>query len=220
MIAVTIDPELGNILRVGLVELTGLTVQAENARWDAIESLCAEIRAEYDGAPIGSVPGVEWARKLYSSVGIDPTKHRPSSEALLRRAMKGEPLHPVNTLVDALNWCSLEYLIPMGLYCVSRLEGDIVVRRGQAGEAYEGIGRGIINLDGRLVAADRHGAFGSPTSDSYRTAVSTDTTQALALMYVPVGFPGDDLAEAVETFAERATSWCGGEVLRTDVLSA
>jgi len=220
MVDVTIDPSLAPILQVGLVEMTGLTVHTENPRWDVITALCADLREEFGRAPIGSVPGVEWARKLYSSVGIDPTKHRPSSEGLLRRALKGEPLHPVNTLVDALNWCSLEYLVPMGLYSVARIEGGVVLRRGQAGEAYEGIGRGIINLDGRLVAADHHGAFGSPTSDSYRTAVSTDTTHALALLYVPVGFPEDELAEAVETFAERAEGWCGGQVERTDVLTA
>jgi len=218
MISISIDPALAPLLKIGIVDLTGLTVHVENPRWDAVENLCAECRMEFGDTPIGRVPGIEWARQLYSSVGIDPTKHRPSSEALLRRALKGEPLHQINTLVDALNWCSLEYLIPMGLYSSSRIEGDIVVRRGKPGEAYEGIGRGIVNLDGRLVAADRHGAFGSPTSDSYRTAISTDTKQALAILYVPVDYPEDDLAEAVETFAERARSWCGGEVQRTDVL--
>ncbi|TPW17056.1 MAG: hypothetical protein FD129_520 [bacterium] len=218
MISVSIDPALAPLLKIGLVDLSGLTVHAENPRWDAVENLCAECRTEFGDTPIGRVPGVEWARQLYSSVGIDPTKHRPSSEALLRRALKGEPLHQINTLVDALNWCSLEYLIPMGLYSSSRIEGDVVVRRGKPGEAYEGIGRGIVNLEGRLVAADRHGAFGSPTSDSYRTAISTDTRQALAILYVPIDYPEDELAEAVETFAERAQSWCGGEAQRTDVV--
>ena len=218
MITVHIDPSLAPLLKLGIVDLTGLAIHAENPRWDVIEGLCAELRSEFGDTPIGRVPGVEWARQLYSSVGIDPTKHRPSSEALLRRALKGEPLHQINTLVDALNWCSLEYLVPMGLYSSSRIDGEVTVRRGLPGEAYEGIGRGIVNLDGRLVAADRHGAFGSPTSDSYRTAVSVDTRQVLAILYVPKDYPEDELAEAVETFAERARSWCGGEVQRTDVL--
>ncbi len=218
MISVRIDPSLASLLKVGIVDLAGLSIHAENLRWDVLEDLCAEIRLEFGNTPIGRVPGVEWARQLYSSVGIDPTKHRPSSEALLRRALKGEPLHQINTLVDALNWCSLEYLIPMGLYSSSRIDGEVTIRKGLPGEAYEGIGRGIVNLEGRLVAADRHGAFGSPTSDSYRTAVSVETRQALAILYVPADYPEDDLAEAVESLAERAQSWCGGEAERTDVL--
>lgn len=218
MIRVTIDPSLEGQLMAGLVEINGLSVSRDNPHWEVVEEYCRRLHEAHGSAPIGQVPGVEWARRLYSSFGVDPTKHRPSSEALLRRALKREPLHQVNTLVDALNLCSLEFLIPMGLYSVVRIEGDVVLRRGLAGEAYEGIGRGIINLEGRLVAADAHGPFGSPTSDSYRTAISTDTTRALALLFVPASFPEDDLAEAIETFAERAQAWCGGEVVRTDAL--
>ncbi|HEV8396016.1 MAG TPA: phenylalanine--tRNA ligase beta subunit-related protein, partial [Vicinamibacterales bacterium] len=46
-------------------------------------------------------------RTMYKRVGLDPTKTRPSSEALLRRVRKGDPLPRINTLVDVCNWCSL-----------------------------------------------------------------------------------------------------------------
>ena len=49
------------------------------------------------------VPGAADARTLYKALGLDPTKTRPSNEALLRRALKGESLYRINTLVDALN---------------------------------------------------------------------------------------------------------------------
>lgn len=218
MTRVAIDPSIQGQLLAGLVELDGLTVTRDNPHWEIVEGYCRQLHGEHGLTPIGQVPGVEWARRLYSAFGVDPTKHRPSSEALLRRALKREPLHQVNTLVDALNLCSLEFLIPMGLYSAARIEGDVLLRRGAAGEAYEGIGRGILNLEGRLIAADAHGPFGSPTSDSYRTAISTDTTRALAILFVPANFPEDELAEAIETFAERAQAWCGGEVVRTDAL--
>lgn len=219
MISVRIAPELKGLLQVGIVELADLTITKENSRWDFVEELCHRYREEYGDMPISQVPGVAWARKLYSAVGIDPTKHRPSSEALLRRALKGEPLYQVNTLVDALNWCSLEYLIPIGLYSSDRIEGEMVLRTGLPGEAYEGIGRGIINLDGRLLAADDRGPFGSPTSDSWRTAISVSTRRALAILFTHVEYPGDELAEAVEVMAERAVGWCGGSILRTDVVT-
>jgi DNA/RNA-binding domain of Phe-tRNA-synthetase-like protein len=215
---VYLSPEVADRVAAGIVELSGLKVHRENSRWSVVEDLCRSLRKEYGHVVVSQVPGVEWARRLYSSVGIDPTKHRPSSEALLRRALKGEPLHQVNTLVDAINWCSLEFLLPIGLHDAERIEGDVTLRMGRGEEAYEGIGKGIVHIAGRLTVADSRGPFGSPTSDSYRTSITTGTTRALAILYAPAAYDSDDLAEAVEVLAERAQSWCGGEVERTDIL--
>ncbi len=54
-------------------------------------------------------------RAMYKRLGLDPTKVRPSSEALLRRVRKGDPLPRVNSLVDICNWCSVETQLPFGL---------------------------------------------------------------------------------------------------------
>lgn len=212
------SPELEGILAVGLVRLSGLHVRTENPHWHLIEELCRAYRQQYEGAPPSQVPDVGWARKLYASVGIDPTKYRPSSEALLRRALKGEPLYQINTLVDACNWCSLDYLLPIGLHDTDRLIGNLTLRLGQPDEAYEGIRKGMVHVAGRLCVADEHGAFGSPSSDSLRASIMPATRNALALIYAPADYPAEDLAEAAEMFAERATAWCGGEVVLTDVL--
>jgi len=215
---VTLAPEVTPLLAAGLVEAAGVTVRKDNPRWDVIDALCASLREEYHAATMAQIPDVDWARRLFSAVGIDPTKHRPSSEALLRRAVKGESLYQINTLVDAMNWCSLEFLLPIGLYDTDRIEGDVTLRLGGEGESYEGIGRGDIHLAGRLCAADDRGAFGSPISDSRRTMITEETRNALAVIFAPRDYPADDLAEAVEVMAERAQSWCGGEIARTDVL--
>lgn len=216
---VRLSPELAGVLVAGVVEMNGLEVQRDNPHWELIEDVCGGLHREFGHLTISQVPNVEWARRLYSSVGIDPTKYRPSSEALLRRAMKGEPLHQVNTLVDAMNWCSLEFLLPIGLYDADRIEGKTVtLRLGLPGERYEGIGKGDVHVAGRLTAADAKGPFGSPTSDSLRTAISPATRRALALIYAPADFPAEDLAENIEILAERAQAWCGGEAGRTDVV--
>ena len=67
------------------------------------------------------MPGAADARALYKALGLDPTKTRPSNEALLRRVLKGEALYRVNTLVDALNLCSLRDQLPFGLYDLDRV---------------------------------------------------------------------------------------------------
>lgn len=212
------SPHLEGILAVGIVRLAGLHVRQENPHWHLIEELCRAYHREYQGAPPSQVSDVGWARRLYASVGIDPTKYRPSSEALLRRALKGEPLYQINTLVDACNWCSLDYLLPIGLYDTDRLQGDLLLRLGEPDEAYEGIRKGMVHVGGRLCVADARGAFGSPSSDSLRASIMPATRNALALIYAPADYPAGDLAEAAETFAERAIAWCGGEVVLTDVL--
>ena len=72
-------------------------------------------------------------RAMYRRTGLDPTKRRPSSEALLRRVRKGEGLPRINTLVDVCNWCSLEFQLPYGLYDLDRVDGEVTLRLGTGG---------------------------------------------------------------------------------------
>ena len=71
---------------------------------------------------------------MYKKVGIDPTKTRPSNEALLRRVRKGDAIPRINSAVDIINWCSLEFQLPYGLYDSSKISGagdDAAGRRGR-----------------------------------------------------------------------------------------
>ena len=77
-------------------------------------------------------------RTMYKRVGIDPTKTRPSSEALLRRVRRGDELPRINSLVDVINWCSLETQLPFGLYDLDHIQGDVTLRLGRDGEEYAG----------------------------------------------------------------------------------
>ena len=140
--------------------------------------------------PSGDVPGVEEARALYKAVGLDPTKTRPSNEALLRRVLKGEALYTVNTLVDALNLSSVREQMPFGLYDLDRVEPPVELRRGRPGESYEGIRKAAVNVDGRPVLSDARGAFGNPTSDSARTMITLDTRRTLVIAYAPATATG------------------------------
>src|SRR4029453_489324 len=93
-------------------------------------------------------------RTMYKSVGVDPTKTRPSSEALLRRVRKGAELPRINSLVDIVNWCSLESQLPFGLYDLAQVRGAVTLRRGRDGDEYAGIRKDVVHLAGRLVLAD------------------------------------------------------------------
>jgi DNA/RNA-binding domain of Phe-tRNA-synthetase-like protein len=96
-------------------------------------------------------------RTMYKRVGLDPTKTRPSSEALLRRVRRGDTLPRINSMVDVCNWCSLEFQLPYGLYDAAQIDGDVDLRLGRPGESYPGIRKDQVNVAGRITLADRLG---------------------------------------------------------------
>ncbi|HEX7088461.1 MAG TPA: phenylalanine--tRNA ligase beta subunit-related protein [Vicinamibacterales bacterium] len=149
-------------------------------------------------------------RAMYRRVGIDPTKTRPSSEALLRRVRKGDRLPRINTLVDVCNWCSLEFQLPYGLYDRAALEPPIELRLGHEGESYAGIRKDVVHVGGRLTLADRRGAFGNPTSDSARTMVTTATRDVLVVVFAPADLADDALGTVLDRTAARLVQYAGG----------
>ncbi len=190
----TIAPELAPLLDLGLLTAGGLAVGPsgpEIAR--AIAAVAEAHRTRHADQAIGNVPGIGPVRRLMSALGTDPTKNRPSSEALLRRVLKGQGLHAVNNVVDTVNLCSLRWLLPMGLYDHSALHGPLLLRRGAPGDGYPGIGKERVNLENRPALFDDGEPFGAPTSDSFRTRVHEGTTRIFLVIYAPRGAGVADL---------------------------
>jgi len=206
-----IAPDVAGRARVGLLVLAGVSVRPSDPALDAeVDRTCASFRERYGEGKSSEVPGVAYARTLYKALGIDPTKTRPSNEALLRRALKGETLYRINTLVDALNLVSLREQLPFGLYDLDRVKPPVVLRKGGAGEGYEGIRKGLVNVEARPVLVDAEGPFGNPTSDSARTMITLDTRNALVVAYAPAGYSLARLNAVLDTTAETLTRFCGG----------
>jgi len=146
-----------------------------------------EVARAMQAARSGEVGDVGRARALYRRFGTDPTKIRPSSEALLRRMKKGEPFPRVNSLVDVANAMSVQLQVPVGLYDLEKIRGDeLVLRLGTEGEKYTGIGKERVNLAGRICITDAEGPCGNPSADSARTMITTATERAAWVYYLPV----------------------------------
>jgi DNA/RNA-binding domain of Phe-tRNA-synthetase-like protein len=131
-------------------------------------------------------------RAAYKALGKDPARYRGSSEALLRRVIAGKGLPQINALVDVINLVSVESRLPIGLYDLANVNGDIIFRAGRAGETYKGIGKYDFNLEGLPVFCDALGPHGSPTSDSERTMVTAETQHVIATI---ISFGGKDPLE-------------------------
>ncbi len=203
MSAFAVSGDVQRICGPGVLWLDGATVLEREPRLDEPLRLAEEmVRA----SPPQEVAAV---RAMYKLMGLDPTKTRPSSEALLRRVRNHQPLPRINALVDICNWCSLELQLPYGLYDTAHVDGDVDLRLGRSGEWYPGIRKDAVNVAGRMALADRQGPFGNPTSDSARTMVTTRTTQALVVIFAPRGLDASRLERALDVTAQRMSAMTG-----------
>jgi DNA/RNA-binding domain of Phe-tRNA-synthetase-like protein len=142
-------------------------------------------------------PQILATRAGYKALGKDPARYRGSAEALLRRVIAGKGLPQINAVVDVINLVSVESRLPVGLYDLAHVTGDIVFRAGRAGETYKGIGKYDLNLEGLPIFCDQQGPHGSPTSDSERTMVTAETKQVMGII---ISFGG---ADGLERWAQR-----------------
>lgn len=178
--------EVAVLIELGVLSGSGLAVApADEPIQQALAAAEADARTRYPVGAMGAIPAIKAVRQIFSALGIDPTRTRPSSEALLRRAVQGKGLPLVNNVVDVVNLCSLRALLPVGLYDRQAIRGEIRLELGGPGAAYQGLGKDEVGLKGRLALHDDAGPFGAPTSDSFRTRVHAGTTEILCVIFAP-----------------------------------
>ena len=197
--------ELASIVRPAVLYWDGATVVERERRLDP---LLADAEARVRAHPPDETLSV---RTMYKRIGLDPTKTRPSNEALLRRVRKGQPLPRVNALVDVINWCSVEFQLPYGLYDRAHIRGPVTLRLGRDGEEYAGIRKDTVHVAGRMTLVDDEGPFGNPTSDSARTMVTTATSDALVVVFAPSDIAVAHLTRVLDSTAERIANIAGGQ---------
>ena len=202
---IVVAPGLGDIVRLGALVIEQTLNVSADARLDpSLAAAEAVVRAHPPEAS-------QAVRAMYRRIGLDPTRTRPSSEALLRRVRKGDCLPRINRLVDICNWCSLEFQLPYGLYDLATLQPPVILRIGRAGESYPGIRKDVVNVADRLTLADQAGPFGNPTSDSARTMVTEATSAVLAVVFAPAETTPMRLASVLEITAQRLLLFAGGQ---------
>lgn len=180
-----------------------------------LDAPLAEVESRVRAHPLEESQAV---RAMYRRIGLDPTRTRPSSEALLRRVRKGDRLPRINTLVDICNWCSLEFQLPYGLYDRGALVPPLTLRLGAEGESYAGIRKDVVNVGGRMTLADGLGSFGNPTSDSARTMVTEATAAVLAVIFAPAAIDPRRLEQILDETARRIVTFAGGAVSHSAVI--
>lgn len=189
----------------------GLSEQLRSVTGSLARSLTVEAVAEKET--------VRAVRAMFRSWGLDPSKYRPSSEALLRRVAQGKGLYQISNIVDIVNLGSIETAWPYGCYDRERIDPPVTMRLGARGEKYEGIGRRVWHLEGRPVLADAGGPFGSPISDSTRTMITAETRSLLATIFAPAAASDPAIEQALARMAERLERWAGAGEIQWGILN-
>ena len=176
--------------------------------WSEIDALGAEYRATLTTESLKDMTSIQATRRIYKLCGKDPSRYRPSGEALVRRVLQGKGLYQVDTLVDLINLASMKYGYSIGAFDADKFSGDtLTLGIGKESEPYEGIGRGMINIAGLPVYRDAIGGVGTPTSDHERTKVSLSTTRLLVLVN---GYDGSEqgVTDTAEYIIKLLNKYC------------
>lgn len=179
--------------------------------WDEIHSLEDHFRATLTTETLKQISSIEATRRIYRACGKDPSRYRPASEALIRRMLQGKELYQIDTLVDMINLASIKFGYSIGGFDADKFVGDtLTLGIGCAGEPYEGIGRGIINIEGLPVYRDEKGGVGTPTSDNERTKIELSTRRLLVLIN---GYDGNEqqVRANAEYIQELLTRYCNSD---------
>lgn len=185
--------------------------------WQEIDDFCSRFSSTHTIKDINQQPAVYATRQVYKKLGKDPNRYRPSAEALCRRILKGQELYRINTLVDLINLVSLKTGYSIGGFDDAKIQGDLILGVGEAGEKFEGIGRGLLNIEGLPLYRDTIGGIGTPTSDEERTKIISDTTRLLMLIN---GYSGrEKLQEAADYSVELLKKYAEAQNVATKMLN-
>lgn len=183
--------------------------------WNEINEFTRELTTTTQLDDIKLQPVIAATREAYKRCGKDPGRYRPSAEALRRRLMRGIPLYQIDTLVDLINLVSLRTGHSIGGFDADKIQGNqLELGIGKANEPFEGIGRGVLNIEGLPVYRDAIGGIGTPTSDNERTKMDIGTTHILAIVNGYNGKEGlREAAEMIQSLLQKYTDSVGGEII-------
>jgi len=201
-----------------------VTVERSNSKIEALRrSVTEEVRSMFQLEVLKDHPAVRAYRDLFWSLGVDPTKTRPSGEALLRRVLHGEDMPRISAVVDAYNLASLKTIIPLSGFDLSLTTPPLCVRFSKTSEEFHGIGMTapVKLTEGMLVLADtKRVVCIYPHRDADATKITAETKNVLVIGYGALGIGQRQLTEAVETALTFITQTSGGKIEIARVFSS
>lgn len=211
-------------LAVCIGTITDIHNEKENERIEQLrEAVYQEVKTKHNIETLKDNPTVRAFRDFYWKLGIDPTKTRPSGEALLRRVLHGDELPRISAVVDAYNLASTKTILPISGFDVDLLNQPFHVRFAKNGEAFTGIGmdKPITLTEQMLVLADQKQVLCIyPYRDTDLTKITMQTRNAMIIVYGVPRIGEQVLKEAAETTLDYIILVSQGKTGTTKVFSA
>ena len=221
MINIKIDPRILEVCpetSIGLVRATVVNGSTCDELWSEIEAVAEEIKQRYELLQINQRPAIAATRRLYKALGKDPSRYRVSSEALCRRIIRGLGIYRLTTLIDVVNLVSIKSGYAISGLDADRIEGDtLTLSVGTHADVYNGIGRGLLNIEGMPVYRDAAGPIATPTSDEERTKFTDETVTAQ--ININAYAPEMPVEEAVEWMAELLKKYAHATNVETGIFN-
>lgn len=167
-------------------------------------AVATRARERFDLETIAADPTVAAMRALFKAAGTRPSRYRPSSEALLRRLVKGEDLPAISPLVDINNCLSAELAVPCCVMESGTFAPPFVWRAGRDDESYLSL-RGPFNLAGKPLLCDANGPLDTPITGNERVKVTDATRRCWLVAYLPSAtLDGDAARTALDRLVAEA----------------
>jgi len=199
-------------LKIGIIHYTKIVVAESPQMIKGRMQLYQEnLYLEMQDQPVTERKGIAEWRQLWKQLGADPNRYRHSAESLMRRVSKQNYLTPFHSGVDLNNFFSLQYEIPVGIYDIAHLKGNVEIALGNEETSYEGLNGRFNTLNHILFSRDAKGPFGSPFVDSKRTAVSEETTEALHIFYLRPSLSTEDAHKLLTSAGKMFNQIHGGD---------
>jgi DNA/RNA-binding domain of Phe-tRNA-synthetase-like protein len=194
--------------------IRSVAITKENTGLEALKrEIMGEIASRYTLEKVKDEPLFRAYREFFRSVGVDPTKTRPASEALVRRILSGGMLPKINTAVDAYNLASAITGIPIAAFDADTLNGQLTMRFSSEGESFLGIGmeRPLVLREKQVIVTNSEEIVAIyPYRDSEATKVTTDTKNIRILTCGVPGVSRERVVEAYGICADYLKEYTGG----------
>ncbi len=177
------------------------------------------VRNNFNLKTLKDMPIIRAYRDFYWRVKIDPTKQRPSAEALIRRILRGKGLPRINCAVDVYNIVSILTQISIGAYDYNKIVEPIILRWSKEGEEFWGIGDKKRRITKQPVIADREKIINLyPHRDSELTKITNETKNILIITCGVPGISRKNLIKTAEMAGEYTVKFCGGEIVELKII--
>ncbi|WP_342506267.1 phenylalanine--tRNA ligase beta subunit-related protein [Sporosarcina sp. FSL K6-2383] len=200
-------------LKLGINHYTKITVsESPQMLKGRLQLFQEQLFFELEDKSVTDFLGIQEWRAVWKMLGSDPNRYRHSTEALMRRVKKQNYINPFHSAVDLNNFFSLQHEIPAGIYDFNKIVGNVRISVGSEETGYDGLNGRFNSLHNILLLKDDYSPFGSPFVDSVRTAVTTETTEALHVFFIRPSMNAEEALELTTACGNMFTSISGGDV--------